>query len=180
VESTYAVARNIFGAVADAGVKLSDRWAAGVGLGFIVSSREDSGPASPFIAPDRLVVSGDLGILYRRPNESLILDIRVGWNNETYDIIDTDTFAVTDDVMTPLFEEATLTLTHDERRTFLTLRQTNEVLLRPCLLLRQPDVNGGAFPGTLVFGTGGDRRILRGAGRYCPARIRRHAGRHAA
>jgi len=124
-----SVSRNLFGGVVDAGFQLSDRWSVGAGLGVIARSSLDSGPLSSFIQTDRFVASCDLGFLYRRPDESLIMDARIGWNSETYDIIDTDTYAISDEVLLPVFEEATMTLALDERRAFLSIRQSAEVCL---------------------------------------------------
>ena len=115
------------GAVIDLGYSLDDRFSIGVGVGLFSRSKEDEGPKSAYVYSDKFVFSGNIGILYRNHDESIIFDTRLGYNNDTYDLIDESTFTVAEEVMTPTLWENTLTLSFNERNTFLILKQINNV-----------------------------------------------------
>jgi hypothetical protein len=66
-------------------------------------------------------------MLYRQPDESLIFDTRLGFNNDTYDLIDLTTLDVAEETMTPILWENTLTLALNERKTFFILKQINNI-----------------------------------------------------
>jgi TolB-like protein len=126
-DSGLTNSRNAIGAVVDLGYALTERWSAGLGAGVFSRSKVDEGPLAAFRAPDKAVVSGNLGILYRKEDESLIFDTRLGINNDTYDVIDVETLNVTEETMTPMLWENTLTLSFNERNTFLIVKQINNV-----------------------------------------------------
>jgi len=125
--ASYTTARNSVGAIVDVGYALTDNWSMGLGFGLFSRSKVDAGPIVAFTEPDKAVVSGNLGILYRRLDESLIIDSRLGYSSETYDVVDEDTFLVAKEVMTPILLENTLTLSFNERNTFFILKQINNI-----------------------------------------------------
>ncbi len=119
--------RNSMGGIIDLGYALKERWALGFGAGLFSMSKEDMGPKAAIIAPDRAVLSLNLGVLYRRPDESLIVDSRLGYNSDTYETIDEVTLLEDKEVMSPILLENTLTLSLNDRRTFLLVKQINNV-----------------------------------------------------
>jgi len=65
--------------------------------------------------------------LYRTLNESFIYDTRIGYSNETYDVIDAETLTVEKETSVPIFWENTFTFAYNERRTFFNLKQLNDI-----------------------------------------------------
>jgi len=126
-ESEITYVRNAVGVIVDMGYALTDGWSLGMGLGLFSRSKVDIGPAAAFSDPDKAVVSGNFGMLYRNEDESLIFDTRIGITNDTYDVIDVATRNVVDEVMTPVLLENTLTVSFNERNTFFILKQINNV-----------------------------------------------------
>jgi TolB-like protein len=120
-------ARTSFGSILDLGYSLDDRFSIGFGVGVFSRSKVDEGPVAPFLYSDKIVVSGNIGMLYRNQDESLIFDTRLGYNNDTYDVIDVDTLEVVEETLVPIFWENTLTLSFNERDTFFILKQINNI-----------------------------------------------------
>ncbi|MBE3064469.1 MAG: hypothetical protein IMZ69_05570 [Spirochaetes bacterium] len=126
--SQLETARTAAGAVLDIGLRVGERVAIGAGVGIYSRSASDVGPQAAYLYPDKAVVAGDIGFLYRKPDESLIFDSRVGYTNETYETFD-QTLNLVGEVAAPVFWENTLTMAFQEKATFLILKQINNVSL---------------------------------------------------
>lgn len=130
------VARTAAGAVLDVGFRLGDALAFGIGAGVYSRSASDVGPRAAYLYPDKLLLSGNAGFLYRNPDETIVFDSRLGYTNETYDIIDPGTLDIIRQAGAPVFLENTLTLAFQEKATFLIFKQINSVSLdRPSTFL---------------------------------------------
>ncbi|MBN1835589.1 MAG: hypothetical protein JW820_07045 [Spirochaetales bacterium] len=117
------------GAILDLGFKATDSLALGLGVGIFSGSSGDRGPIEPFVNADKLVASANLGLLYRTPDESFVFDTRVGFCNETYQIIDPVTLSKDRETSVPIFLENTFTFAFNERRSFLNIKQLNDLCL---------------------------------------------------
>jgi len=117
------------GGVFDLGFRATDGLAVGLGVGVFSGSSGDRGPIEPFANPDKVVASANLGFLYRNSDESLVFDTRLGFSGETYDIIDPATLTVDRETSVPVFLESTLTFALNEHRTFVSLKQLNDLCL---------------------------------------------------
>jgi len=115
------------GSIIDFGYKLKDNISIGVGIGLFAGSTGNSGPIEPIENPEKAVFSASLGFLYRTLNESFIYDTRIGYSNETYDVIDAETLTVEKETSVPIFWENTFTFAYNERRTFFNLKQLNDI-----------------------------------------------------
>jgi len=67
------------------------------------------------------------GVLYRNLSESLFFDLRAGYCSATFNVLDVDAFTYTEMVRIPMILEDTLTLSLNEKRTFLTLKNINNL-----------------------------------------------------
>jgi len=123
------VPRTAAGAVVDAGFRLSPRLALGIGVGIYSHSVSERGPAGPYSDPDRVLVAGNVGLLYRSPQETLLFDTRLGYNTEVYDLIDPDTLDLSGKASAPLYLENTLTLAMRNGSTFLIFKQIDSLSL---------------------------------------------------
>jgi len=115
------------GAIIDFGYALNERWALGFGAGLFLVQKEDSRHIEVLTNWDKEVFTLNLGVLYRRPDESLIIDSRLGYNSDTYETIDEVTLLEDKEVMSPILLENTLTLSLNDRRTFFLVKQINNV-----------------------------------------------------
>ncbi|MBN1838338.1 MAG: hypothetical protein JW820_20935, partial [Spirochaetales bacterium] len=117
------------GAIVDLGFRATDSLALGLGIGVFPGSSGDRGPIEPFVNPDKLVASANLGLLYRNADESFVFDALLGYCNETYDVIDPVLLTVDRVIGVPVFRENTLAFAFNERRTFVDLKQLNDLCL---------------------------------------------------
>lgn len=117
------------GAILDLGFRAKDDLALGLGVGLFSGSKGDRSPIEPIVNPDRALVSANLGLLYRKADESVVFDTRLGWGSESYDIIDPVTLTVVQETSVPVFLENTLTFAFNQRRTFFNFKQLNDLCL---------------------------------------------------
>jgi hypothetical protein len=75
--------RTAGGTVFDFGFRTSEALAFGAGLGLYSRSASDRGPVAQYVSPDKLLVAGNVGFLFRNPDQTLLFDSRLGFNNET-------------------------------------------------------------------------------------------------
>ncbi len=124
----YTNSRDFFGAILDIGYAVTNRWALGFGIGLFTRADGGDGLAEIFMFwNNEVVFSGNLGFLYRNTDESLFFDSRIGFNNDTYDILDTNTLQVAKETSSPLFLESTITLSFNDNNTFLIIKQINNI-----------------------------------------------------
>jgi TolB-like protein len=117
------------GAIFDLGARVGECWALGAGLGIFSGSAADHGPWDPFVNAEKVVLSGNLGLLYRTPDERLVFDTRLGISSETFDAVDPDTLTVAGESGAPVFWETGVTLALDEKTSFLSIKQINDFSL---------------------------------------------------
>jgi TolB-like protein len=115
------------GGMLDFGCSLRHGLAVGLGIGFFSGSTADQGPWVPVTDSEKIVFSGNFGLLYRTPDERFIFDARLGYSSETYDVIDTDTLTVEKVTDAPIFWENTFTFASKEKTTFFNLKQLNDL-----------------------------------------------------
>jgi hypothetical protein len=111
------------GAVFDLDFRKSQALAFGAGLGLYSRSASDKGPTAPYASPGKLLVVGNIGFLVRNPDQNLLFDSRLGFNNETYEIYDADTLTLTGEAAAPIYLENTLILAFQENTTFFIVKQ---------------------------------------------------------
>jgi TolB-like protein len=70
-----------------------------------------------------------LGLMTHNPAATRIFDVQLGLATEKYLILDPDNPTEGEEALAPLFLENTLTFALNEKRTYLVLKQTNEVSL---------------------------------------------------
>jgi len=69
------------------------------------------------------------GFLLRNNDESIVFDSRFAWSSEKVTTIDGDTFLLEEDISMPLYLENTLTLAMNSRKTFVVIKQINDLAL---------------------------------------------------
>ncbi len=117
------------GGIVDLGFKPVDNIAIGLGIGLFSGSTGGRGPIEPITNAEKAVISANLGFLYRNADESFVFDTRLGYSNESYDVIDSTTLSVEKVTSVPVFLENTFTFAFNERKTFFNLKQLNDLCL---------------------------------------------------
>ncbi len=122
--------RYFAGGIVNAGVKLNRAFSLGLGISLFNESNTEwqHGEPAPDVV-DRAVFGLTLGFLYRNPDETLIVDSRLGYSNGTYDVIDPLTIDFEKAARLPLFWENSITLAFNGKRTFLVTKQLNDFYL---------------------------------------------------
>lgn len=122
--------REFKGGIVNAGVKLNNAFSLGLGISLFNESNTEWQHGDHLAdVVDRAVFGFTCGFLYRNPNESLIVDSRLGYSNGTYDIIDPETIDFEKAAQLPIFWENSLTLAFNKKRTFLVTKQLNDFYL---------------------------------------------------
>jgi hypothetical protein len=67
------------------------------------------------------------GFLFRNPDESLLVDVQVGYFTGKIALVNPDTITVEREIGMPLFVEGTLTITFNQKQTFIIMKQLNDI-----------------------------------------------------
>ena len=119
--------RSSYAILIDFGWQVKEQTAFGIGLTAYPRSKVDLPQWEAIQYTESLGIAGNFGFLYWNPSESFFYDSRLAWGNETSDIIDIDTGDIKEEARIPIYIENTLTLPRNEKRTFLIIKQLNDI-----------------------------------------------------
>jgi len=108
----------------NAGISVSDSVSLGLGSAFFMNKPNAFTPNEQDWTP---TFSFNTGMLYRNYEETFIFDTRVGWGSGFLPSIEVATRTLGEDFLLPLFMENTLTFALNQKRTFIILKQLNDV-----------------------------------------------------
>jgi len=115
-----------FGGILSLGYRIHDHISIGIGIAVYGQSQVVGMPLG--VSPETTVVAANGGILYFNDDKTFLFDSRVGYCTGTFHQLDLETFTeIPDEVRAPLYNENTVTWALKEHRTFIVLKQINEV-----------------------------------------------------
>jgi TolB-like protein len=116
------------GSLVSLGWRVMDSICIGFGIAILGQKHDDSMPFGPM---DSTAFAANAGVMYLNGNETFILDTRFGYGNGYINPLDPDTFLVLENVRygVPLYNENTVTFALNEKRTFVVIKQINDIAL---------------------------------------------------
>jgi TolB-like protein len=117
-----------WGGILSLGYKMMDSVSLGLGIAVFGQQLQESMPFNP---PESASFAGNIGAMYFNSDETFILDARVGYGTGAMHPLNPITYEVSTDLYigTPLYNENTATFALNGKRTFVILKQTNDVAL---------------------------------------------------
>ena len=116
-----------YGAMASLGIKLLPGVSLGLGFTFYGQNRRDSFPFNP---NQDGTVAGNAGLLFHNADQTIMFDTRVGYSSGMVNRIDVASFTLESaKTNLPVYNENTLVLAFNGKRTFFNLKETNDVQL---------------------------------------------------
>jgi hypothetical protein len=126
-ETYYWANQSGIGGLIDVGLKLNERFSVGLGVGIYYESLVRLIFFTPQEEEAHVPVSFKVGAMFKNADESLVFDMQVGYSTGL--LVPRLGGIATDYLAMPLFIEGTLKYTFDGKRTFIILKQLNDICL---------------------------------------------------
>jgi TolB-like protein len=117
-----------WGGILSLGYRILDSVSLGMGVTVYGQQLDNSFPFSP---PESVSFTGNAGAMFFNPDETFILDTRVGYGTATMHPLDPDTLLVRTDqsIGIPLYNENTVTFALNGKHTFVIVKEMNDIAL---------------------------------------------------
>ncbi len=117
------------GGIFGGGLRLNDFLSLGFALGVYAESNTNVMFFVNYEDTIHPAFSYDAGLLYHNRDESLVFDAQMGWCTGRIELLDPNTVKAERYVAMPLFIEATLTRALNQKKTFLIVKQLDDIFL---------------------------------------------------
>jgi TolB-like protein len=114
------------GGICGAGLRLTETFSMGLGAAVYAEANRGIIPV-PGFTDGHPAFALSLGILYKTPDEGVVYDAQMGYCSGTIPSLNADTADREGMVNTPLFLENTLSIALDRKRSFIIVKQLNDI-----------------------------------------------------